>query len=109
MIRIIATIAAIATIAIAATVGPVSAHSDIEWEYIPATEVSIIDDVDFLHTDAGICWGITYHPTSTNVATKWTIEIITGDYEIIRSIPSVDISPAIGCKTLDSSYPGYSQ
>jgi len=107
MKRFIAT--AITTIAIAATLGTVSANSDIEWTYIPASEVETIDNVDFLYTDSGICWGITYHPTSNDIDTKWTIEVITGDYEIIRLVPSVDISPAIGCKTLDSSYTGYSQ
>jgi len=67
--------------------------SDISWDgWQSATEVESIENVDFLYTDPGICWGITW-----NGPQDWTVEVITGDYFIERLVNGVDIAPAVGC------------
>ena len=97
-LAIVTILAILLTVAYYWNAGRVSA--DIEWAYIPAIEVSIIENVDFLHTAAGICWGITYNPTSTTLETAWTVEVITGEYDIERVNNMVDFSDPIGCKRI---------
>jgi len=97
MKKILATLVATATLAIVATVGTVSANDDINWTFIPATEVAVIDNVDFLYTDNGICWGLTYN------GGEWIVETITGEYNTIYSMtPGIvngylEVTPKIGC------------
>jgi len=97
-LAIVTILAILLTVAYYWNAGRVSA--DIEWAYIPAIEVSTIENVDFLHTDVGICWGITYNPTSTTLETAWTVEVITGEYDIERVNNMVDFSDPIGCKRI---------
>ena len=94
MKRTLATIIATTTIAIATTLGTVSANNEIEWTPIPVTEVDSISNVDFLYTDAGICWGITYNDG------EGVVETITGEYDIERLNNMVDFSDSIGCKRI---------
>ena len=74
--------------------GKVSADSEIEWTPVPVTEVLNIANVDFLYTDNGICWGITYN------GGEWVVETITGEYDIERLNNMVDFSDSIGCKRI---------
>jgi len=83
----------IVTALIVTAVEVVSADSGIDWEYIPATEVEMIVNPDFLYLDSGICWGITW-----NSPQNWTIETVTGDYFIERVNNFVDYSEVIGCR-----------
>ena len=95
----IATILALLlTVAYYWNAGRVSAN--IEWAYIPAIEVSTIENVDTLHTDEGICWGVTYNPTATTLETNWTVVVISGEYDIVRQAAMVDWSDPIGCKRI---------
>jgi len=83
----------VVTALIVVSVSVVSADSGIDWEYIPATEVEMIVNPDFLYLDSGICWGITW-----NSPQNWTIETVTGDYFIERVNNFVDYSEVIGCR-----------
>ena len=83
----------VVTALIVVSVSVVSADSGIDWEYIPATEVEMIVNPDFLYLDSGICWGITW-----NAPQNWTIEIVTGDYFTERVNNFVDYSEVIGCR-----------
>ena len=84
--------AMIAIIASTIFVSVANADNDIEWTWTPATEVTSIEDADFVYATPGICWGITW-----NGPADWTVEVITGEYEVERVINTVDFSPIIGC------------
>jgi len=60
----------IVTALVVTAVEVVSADSGIDWEYIPATEVEMIVNPDFLYLDSGICWGITW-----NAPQNWTYHL----------------------------------
>tara|TARA_R110002012_G_scaffold82040_1_gene207704 strand:+ start:260 stop:505 length:246 start_codon:yes stop_codon:yes gene_type:complete len=73
-----------------------SADSDIQWDWIPAVEVSVIEDADFVYIYPNECIGITW-----NGPADWTVEVITGgDYFVEYEVAMVDWTDPIKCERL---------